>query len=110
MPSVWRSGAARATLPTRIEPPAPATLSTRTVPPRLAVMRSERTRAMASVGPPAEAGTIMVTGREGQDWALAGDAAARATTLAATRSHRRGGVLVSPARGLAPARGAWRWP
>jgi len=62
----------------------------------------ETTRAMASVGPPAEAGTIMVTGREGQDWAMAGDAAAKATTLAATRSHRRGGFIVSSRPELTP--------
>jgi hypothetical protein len=31
----------------------------------LALMRSDKTRAIASVGPPAEAGTIMVTGRDG---------------------------------------------
>jgi hypothetical protein len=58
-------------------------------------MRSDITRAIASVGPPAEAGTIMVTGRAGYGCAVAGYAANTAATLAATKSHRRDGFIVS---------------
>src|SRR5216684_2665369 len=47
-------------------PPAPVTFSTTTVWPRPLVMRSAMMRAMVSVGPPAENGTTMLSGRVGK--------------------------------------------
>src|SRR2546423_8903068 len=47
-------------------PPAPVTFSTTTVCPRLFVIRSAMMRAIVSVGPPAENGTTIVTGRAGK--------------------------------------------
>src|ERR1700694_1342921 len=47
-------------------PPAPVTFSTTTVCPRLFVIRSAMIRAIVSVGPPAENGTTIVTGRVGK--------------------------------------------
>ena len=46
-------------------PDAPVTFSMRTVWLRAAPMRSERSRAITSVGPPAAKGTISVIGRDG---------------------------------------------
>ena len=65
MPSVSPSGAARATRPTPMLPPAPVTFSMMIDCPSEVRMCSARMRASVSVGPPAEYGTIRVMGRDG---------------------------------------------
>ena len=55
----------RATLIPAIAPDAPVRFSMRTVWPKAAPMRSERRRAITSVGPPAAKSTISVIGRDG---------------------------------------------
>jgi hypothetical protein len=80
---VYPSGAARATRPTPMVPAAPATLSTITVCPRASRNPSAITRAIVSVGPPAENGTTMVMGFDGYDCARVknGQASPRAPAL-----------------------------
>jgi hypothetical protein len=65
MPIVYPSGAADATRPTPMLPPAPLTFSTMIGWPSGAFMRSARMRAMVSVGPPAGYGTTRAIVREG---------------------------------------------
>src|SRR6185369_4674330 len=60
-----------------IEPPAPVTFSTSTASFSVTFMCSARIRDMASEGPPAENGTMMVMGRDGKFCAAAGNANAR---------------------------------
>jgi hypothetical protein len=59
------SGAARATRPTPMLPPAPPTFSMTIRPAERGRMRSATTRPTASVEPPAGNGTISVIGRDG---------------------------------------------
>src|SRR5262249_46208383 len=59
------SGAARATRPVPMVPPAPVGFSMITDCPSGPLIRSARMRASVSVGPPAEKGTTMVMGRDG---------------------------------------------
>jgi hypothetical protein len=54
-----------ATRPTPIDPPAPLTFSMTTVSPSETRMRSAMMQPIPSVGPPAEARTIIVIGRDG---------------------------------------------
>jgi hypothetical protein len=65
MPSVYPSGAARATRPMPILPPAPATFSITIGSPSESRIGSDRMRAMVSEGPPAGNGAIRVIGRVG---------------------------------------------
>src|SRR6185295_14800911 len=83
MSIVYPSGAARATRPTAMLPPAPPTFSITTVWPSGARMRSPRMRAAVSVEPPGGKGTISVIGRKGQVCACAPvNTAARANAIA----------------------------
>src|SRR5205085_3845082 len=66
-------------------PPAPVTFSTTTVCPRLFVIRSAMIRAIVSVGPPAENGTTIVTGRVGK---FCADAVQQNTIAAANSPNR----------------------
>src|SRR6266851_6930001 len=61
IPTVYPSGAARATRPTPMLPPAPVVFSTTTVCPSALPMRCAMIRPSVSVGPPAENGTTIVT-------------------------------------------------
>ena len=63
-------------------PDAPVMFSMTTFWPSERAMRSPITRAMVSVGPPAEYGTIIVTGRVGNVCAAAGPVKAKAATAA----------------------------
>ena len=87
---VYPSGAARATRPTPMVPAAPATLSTMTVCPRAACNPWLITRAIVSVGPPAENGTTMVMGFDGYDCARvnSGQASPRAPALKVNARRR----------------------
>ena len=62
MPTVYPSGAERASLFTAMLPPAPVTFSTMICCPNAFPMRSPMIRAMVSVGPPTAKGTIIVVG------------------------------------------------
>src|SRR6218665_327645 len=64
--TVYPSGLALATMPARMAPPAPPRLSMTTGCPRRSAMFLAMSRAMLSVPPPAEKGTIMVIGRLGE--------------------------------------------
>src|ERR1044071_3528172 len=66
-------------------PPAPVTFSTTTVWPRLFVIRSAMIRAIVSVGPPAENGTTIATGRAGK---FCADATPKQDITAAAKSRR----------------------
>src|SRR5205085_10374927 len=66
-------------------PPAPVTFSTTTVCPRLFVIRSAMIRAIVPVGPPAENGTTIVTGRVGK---FCADAVQQNTIAAANSPNR----------------------
>ncbi len=59
-------GAERTTRSTPVTPPAPPTFSTMKGWPKLLLRSSATMRPMMSTVPPAEKGTTMVTGREGQ--------------------------------------------
>src|SRR5678815_4416598 len=65
-------------------PPAPVTFSTTTVCPRLFVIRSAMMRAIVSVGPPAENGTTIATGRAGK---FCADAALQQAASATVKSR-----------------------
>src|SRR5918995_1784111 len=67
---VWPSGRAWATRAAAMVPPAPVTFSTTTGWPRSRDMPSAAMRVITSVGPPAEKGTMIVTGLFGIDEAL----------------------------------------
>src|SRR6266850_6931668 len=99
MLTMWPSGAARTTRPTPMLPPAPVTFSTTTVCPRLFVIRSAMMRAIVSVGPPAENGTTIATGRAGK---LCADAAPQQETTATTKSRNR--FMAPPLRNMVTLR------
>src|SRR5262249_3878685 len=70
-------------------PAAPVTFSMMTGWPSEAFIRSEMTRASASVGPPAGKGTTMVTGRDGKVCACAAGMPLIAAAIAIPRTSRR---------------------
>src|SRR5262245_41374454 len=69
-------------------PPAPPTFSTTTCCPSVRLMESATRRATVSVGPPAAAGTTIVTGLSGYDCAAAAMAPATDSTAPAARPSR----------------------
>src|SRR5688500_17793916 len=79
---MWPSGAACITRLFAIVPPAPTTFSTTTDWPSDFCMRSAIRRAMVSVGPPAENGTMTVIGRLGNPCANAPQARVNAAKAA----------------------------
>src|SRR3954469_4443299 len=80
-------------------PPAPVTFSTTTVWPRFFVIRSAMMRAIVSVGPPAENGTTIETGRVGK---FCADAAVQQDTAASTKSPNR--FMAPPLRNMVALR------
>src|SRR5260370_33983048 len=78
------SGGDRTVRPTPSEPPAPVTFSIRTASPSVIFIRSARIRAIASDGPPAENGTMMVMGCDGKFSARALPKASSAVNAART--------------------------
>src|SRR5256885_1937757 len=74
-------------------PPAPVVFSTSTFWPSALVMRCAMIRAMVSVGPPAENGTMIVTGCVGNSWAPAANASRKTLRKSAMRI-----MLVYPPR------------
>ena len=96
--SVWPSGRADATRPAAMVPPAPVTFSTTTGWPRSFAMPSATMREITSVGPPAENGTTIVTGRLGKGCCArraAGAASASGMAAAAAASKLRRCIGVS---------------
>src|SRR6266850_3573736 len=83
-------------------PPAPVTFSTTTVWPRLFVIRSAMIRPIASVGPPAENGTTIVTGRAGK---FCADATVQPKTIA-TAKNRNPFMAPPPLRTMVTLRSA----
>src|SRR6185503_18923883 len=79
---VYPSGAARATRPSAMLPPAPPTFSMMTGCPSDGRIASARMRAAVSVDPPGGNGTITVTGRDGQVCAAARPADAASASAA----------------------------
>src|SRR5437588_361371 len=96
--SVWPSGGAFATYSPPMICVAPGRFSTTTGWPHTSASRLAMERESASVAPPGAAGTTILTGREGNGWASAGNdrasAQARAKNVRVTELLRQHATLV----------------